>query len=101
MAAASVSAMLDDAAALINFNREAGGIQLDLVAIKKELYQKSSECHQRGLSQTYKWQTEILHALRYVNAYDGSPQQLFVLLIKRRRKNVNMNLFQEEKALAN
>ena len=64
--AASVSAMLDDAAALINFNREAGGIQLDLVGIKTELYKKSSECHQRGLSQTYKWQTEILHSLRYV-----------------------------------
>ena len=64
--AASMSAMLDDSAALINFNREAGGIQLDLAEIKKELYKKSSECHQRGLSQTYKWQTEILHALRYI-----------------------------------
>ena len=63
--AASMSAMLDNSAALINFNREAGGIQLDLAEIKKELYKKSSECHQRGLSQTYKWQTEILHALRY------------------------------------
>ena len=60
-----MSAMLDDSAALINFNREAGGIQLDLSEIKKELYKKSSECHQRGLSQTYKLQTEILHALRY------------------------------------
>ena len=67
MAAASMSAMLDDSAALINFNREAGGIQLDLAEIKKELYKKSSECHQRGLSQTYKWQTEILHALRYIS----------------------------------
>ena len=64
MAAANVSSMLVDSAALINFNREAGGIQLDLAGIKKELYKKSSECQQRGLAQTYKWQTEILHALR-------------------------------------
>ena len=39
-------------------------IDLDLEAMKRELMVKIRECQERGLTQSFKWLAEILHALR-------------------------------------
>ncbi len=42
----------------------AESIHIDLPLVKRELLQKTSECSQRGLGQTFKWLAEISHALK-------------------------------------
>jgi len=39
-------------------------INLNLESLKKELLIKTRECQERGLTQSFKWLAEILHALR-------------------------------------
>ena len=45
---------------------EVGVIPLDLIVVKKELVEKSHECKERGLMNTFKWLSEIRFALRLV-----------------------------------
>lgn len=43
-------------------------VELDLPAVKAELLIKARECSERGLTQTQKWLSEMLHALKNVIA---------------------------------
>jgi len=47
-------------------------IDLDLEAMKRELMVKIRECQERGLTQSFKWLAEILHALRGVKVSEGN-----------------------------
>jgi len=47
-------------------------INLDLEGIKRELLIKSRECQERGLTQSFKWLAEILHALKGVKLSEAS-----------------------------
>ena len=44
-------------------------IDLDLEAMKRELMVKIRECQERGLTQSFKWLAEILHALRWCKSH--------------------------------
>ena len=66
MAASASSSLLEDPSVL------AESIILDLPAIKRELLQKTRECAQRGLGQTFKWLAEISHTLKYADIHSHS-----------------------------
>jgi hypothetical protein len=45
---------------------EFSSIRLDLPHLKVEVHSKAVECQQRGLMQSFKWLSEILFTMRYV-----------------------------------